>query len=69
MAALVIVTVLIIVFALLYITGGTTSGSGDLGGCAGGRGCVVLVGTEIMDPVIVIAALIIIAVEMYIRLL
>ena len=36
---------------------------------AHGRGCVVLVGTEIMDPVLVIAALIIIAVEMYIRLL
>ena len=36
---------------------------------AGGRGCVVLVGTEIMDPVIVIAALIIIAVEVWIRLL
>ena len=39
------------------------------GVCACGRGCVVLVGTEIMDPVIVIAALIIIAVEVYIRLL
>ena len=39
------------------------------GVCAGGRGCVVLVGTEIMDPVIVIAALIIIAVEVWIRLL
>ena len=49
--------------------GGTTSGSLDVSGCACGRGCVVLVGTEIMDPVIVIAALIIIAVEMYIRLL
>ena len=36
---------------------------------AHGRGCVVLVGTEIMDPVIVIAALIIIAVELWIRLL
>ena len=49
--------------------GGTTDGSGNLGGCACGRGCVVLVGTEIMDPVIVIAALIIIAVEISIRLL
>ena len=49
--------------------GEMTSGSGDLGGCACGRGCVVLVGTEIMDPVIVIAALIIIAVEISIRLL
>jgi hypothetical protein len=49
--------------------GGTTSGSLDLGGCADRGGPVVLVGTEIMDPVIVIAALIIIAVEMYIRLL
>jgi len=49
--------------------GGTADGSCDLGGCAGGRGPVVLVGTEIMDPVIVIAALIIIAVEIYIRLL
>ena len=37
--------------------------------CAGCRGGVVLVGTEIMDPVIVIAALIIIAVEISIRLL
>ena len=36
---------------------------------AGGRGHVVLVGTEIMDPVIIIAALIILAVEVYIRLL
>ena len=49
--------------------GGTTDGSGNLGGCARGRGCAVLVGTEIMDPVIVIAALIIIAIEMSIRLL
>ena len=49
--------------------GETTSGSGDLGGCAGGRGRAVLVGTEIMDPVIVIAALIIIAAEVWIRLL
>ena len=49
--------------------GGTASGSLDLGGCAGGRGHAVLVGTEIMDPVIVLAALIIIAVELYIRLL
>ena len=39
----------------------------DPGACC--RGHAVLVGTEIMDPVIVIAALIIIAVEMYIRLL
>ena len=43
--------------------GGTTDGSGNLGGCACGRGCVVLVGTEIMDPVIVIAAPIILTVE------
>ena len=49
--------------------GGTTDGSGNLGSCACGRGRAVLVGTEIMDPVIVIAALIIIAVEMWIRLL
>ena len=49
--------------------GGRTSGSGNLGGCAGGRGHAVLVGTEIMDPVIIIAALIIIAVEVWIRLL
>ena len=49
--------------------GGITNGSLDLGGCACGRGPVVLVGTEIMDPVIVIAALIILAVEVYIRLL
>ena len=41
----------------------------DVDGCACGRGRVVLVGTEIMDPVIIVAALIIIAVEMYIRLL
>ena len=41
----------------------------DVDGCAGCRGRAVLVGTEIMDPVIVIAALIIIAAEMYIRLL
>ena len=39
----------------------------DPGACL--RGCVVLVGTEIMDPVIVLAALIIIAVEISIRLL
>ena len=39
----------------------------DPGAC--GRGRIVLVGTEIMDPVIVIAALIIIAAEMWIRLL
>jgi hypothetical protein len=49
--------------------GGTTSGSLDLGGCAGRGGPAVLVGTEIMDPVIMIAALIIIAVEVWIRLL
>ena len=36
---------------------------------AGCRGHAVLVGTEIMDPVIIIAALIILAVEVYIRLL
>ena len=36
---------------------------------AGGRGHAVLVGTEIMDPVIITAAFLIIAVEMYIRLL
>ena len=36
---------------------------------AHGRGCVVLVGTEIMDPVIVLAALVILAVEISIRLL
>ena len=48
---------------------GTANGSCDLGGCACGRGPVVLVGTEIMDPVIVIAALIILAVEVWIRLL
>ena len=39
----------------------------DPGGLPGG--CAVLVGTEIMDPVIVLAALIIIAAEVYIRLL
>ena len=49
--------------------GGTTSGSHNLDGCACGRGLVVLVGIAIMDPVIIIAALIIIAVEMWIRLL
>ena len=49
--------------------GGITNGSCDLGGCADRGGPVVLVGTEIMDPIIMIAALIIIAVEMYIRLL
>ena len=38
-------------------------------GCPARGGCAVLVGTEIMDPVIMIAALIIIAVEVYIRLL
>ena len=36
------------------------------GGC---RGRAVLVGTEIMDPVIIIAALIILTVEISIRLL
>jgi len=49
--------------------GGRTDGSCDPGGCAGGRGPAVLVGTEIMDPVILVAALIIIAVEVWIRLL
>jgi hypothetical protein len=49
--------------------GGTTNGSCDLGGCADRGGGVVLVGTEIMDPVIMIAALVILAVEVYIRLL
>jgi hypothetical protein len=39
----------------------------DRGGLHGGP--VVLVGTEMMDPIIMIAALIIIAVEIYIRLL
>ena len=48
---------------------GTANGSLDLGGCACGRGPVVLVGIAIMDPIIMIAALIIIAVEMSIRLL
>jgi len=48
---------------------GTANGSGDLGGCACGRGCVVLVGIAIMDPVIVLAALVILMVEVYIRLL
>ncbi len=38
-------------------------------GCLARGGCVVLVGTEIMDPVILIAAAIIIMVEIYIRLL
>jgi len=50
--------------------GGTTDDLlvvADRGGLPGGP--VVLVGTEIMDPVIVIAALIIIAVEVWIRLL
>ena len=37
--------------------------------CAGRGGPAVLVGTEIMDPIFVIAALIIIAVEVWIRLL
>jgi hypothetical protein len=49
--------------------GGTASGSCNLDGCAGRCGPVVLVGTEMMDPVIMIAALIIIAVEVWIRLL
>ena len=48
---------------------GTANGSCDLGGCADRGGPVVLVGTEIMDPVIMIAALVILAVEVYIRLL
>jgi hypothetical protein len=52
-----------------YIMGGLNNGSHDHDGCACGRGPVVLVGIAIMDPVIVIAALIIIAVEMWIRLL
>ena len=41
----------------------------DVDGCAGCRGRAVLVGTEIMDPVIIIAALIILTVEISIRLL
>jgi hypothetical protein len=49
--------------------GGITNGSHNLGGCLDRGGPVVLVGTEIMDPVILIAALIIIAVEVWIRLL
>ena len=49
--------------------GERTNGSLDLGGCADRGGPVVLVGTEIMDPVIMIAALVILAVEVYIRLL
>ena len=48
---------------------GLTDGSRNTDCCACVCGRAVLVGTEIMDPVIVIAALIIIAVEMYIRLL
>ena len=39
----------------------------DPGACC--RGHVVLVGTEIMDPVIVLAALVILTVEISIRLL
>jgi hypothetical protein len=49
--------------------GGTASGSHNLGGCADRGGRAVLVGTEIMDPVILIAAAIILMVEIYIRLL
>ena len=49
--------------------GELNNGSLDLGGCAGCRGPVVLVGIAIMDPVILIAAAIIIMVEIYIRLL
>ena len=49
--------------------GGRTSGSGNTRCCVARGGGPVLVGTEIMDPVIVIAALIIMAVEVYIRLL
>ena len=49
--------------------GGTASGSRNTHGCLARRGGPVLVGIAIMDPVIVIAALIIIAVEVYIRLL
>ncbi len=48
---------------------GTASGSLDTHCRPDRGGPVVLVGTEIMDPVIMIAALIIIAVEIYIRLL
>jgi hypothetical protein len=48
---------------------GTANGSCDIGGCAGCGGPVVLVGIAIMDPVILIAAAIILAVEVYIRLL
>ncbi len=49
--------------------GGTASGSLDAHCCPDRGGLAVLVGTEIMDPVILIAALIIIAVEVSIRLL
>jgi hypothetical protein len=49
--------------------GELNNGSLDLGGCAGCRGPAVLVGIAIMDPVILVAALIILAVEVYIRLL
>jgi hypothetical protein len=49
--------------------GGITNGSCDLGGCLDRGGRAVLVGTEIMDPIIIIAALVIIAVEISIRLL
>ena len=48
---------------------GGLDGSLDLDGRGDLRGCVVLVGTEIMDPVIALAALIIMAVEISIRLL
>ena len=37
--------------------------------CESGPGAVARVGLSVMDPVIITAALIIIAVEMYIRLL
>jgi hypothetical protein len=49
--------------------GGTANGSRNTDGCVDRGGCVVLVGTEIMDPVILVAALIILAVEISIRLL
>jgi len=41
----------------------------DIGGCVARGGGPVLVGIAIMDPVIVIAALVILAVEISIRLL
>jgi hypothetical protein len=53
--------------------GGTTSGSGNLDRgfhiCICGCGRNDLVGSDLMDPVIIIVALIILAVEIYIRLL